>query len=181
MVQPIPARFIPAEVLTSIHYIFGQLKVAQTGLMGMLSDTTTNYLDVEEASLARIHHPDKVVNYAPALSLVKHQTHAVCLSKREYIGSQVLARAGYLRLVPYPVQITTSVYEISGTVMWAGRFDFSAFMSEGTNDFFIAYDATLTATLFQNLHIESQAILLNRRFVETLVALKKTPEEVAGV
>ena len=34
MVSPIANRLIPAEILTSSHYIFGQIKVIQSGLGG---------------------------------------------------------------------------------------------------------------------------------------------------
>ena len=53
-------RFLPVDFLTSNHYIFGQLKVANTGLMGLLSDPNSSYIEVNDASIARIlTHPDR--------------------------------------------------------------------------------------------------------------------------
>ena len=80
MVSPIPNRLIPAEILTSSHYIFGQIKVSQSGLVGMLTDTTNSFLEVNEASIAPIYKPSSVMNYASQLYMVRSEIAAVCLS-----------------------------------------------------------------------------------------------------
>ena len=173
MVQPLPNRFIPAEFLTTGHYIFGQLKVIQSGLMGMLSDTTTSYLEMNDASVAYIHKPSSITNYAPILYTVRSQVVVVGLSKREYVGLQGVMRGGFHRMVPYPVQITTAMYDIACTLEWSGRLEFSALMSEGTSAFIMVYNAVLYAPLFPALHIESPVMLVNRNYVDTLTVMKK--------
>jgi len=180
MVSPIANRLIPAEILTSSHYIFGQIKVIQSGLVGMLSDTTNSYLEINDASIAPIHKPSSVTNYTTQLYLVRSEVAAVCLSKREYMGLQGVMRGGFQRLFPYPVQISTRIYDISGTIEWSGRFEFSALLTEGTSHFIIIYNATLTAPLFSEVKIESPVILINRSFLETLIVTKKSPTIPAG-
>jgi len=177
MVQSHTVRFLPAEFLTNNHFIFGQIRVSQSGLFGMMSDPSSAYLEIKDASIARIHKPDKVINYTQVLWLVKQQTIAICVNKREYIGSQAVVRSGYTRIIPYDVQIITPDYEITGTLEWSGRFEFSVLMSEGTNAFLILYDVTLSGVLFPNLHIERPAILLNRKFLNSMICQKKATEE----
>jgi hypothetical protein len=172
----LPARFIPADLLTSHHYVFGQLKVAQSGLMGMFSDVTSSYLEVDDASLAHVYKPDKVLNYTPVMWMVKAQVVLVCpasVSTSAHKASCAAATA----LFPYPVQITTSIFDITGTLEWSGRFEFSALMSEGTNAFFMLYDVVVTSTLFPSLHLEAPAALMNRSFLETLVVVKRSAPE----
>jgi hypothetical protein len=173
MTQPIPGRHIPAEILTTHQYIFGQLKVPQSGLMGMLSDINSSYLEMTEASLALIYKPDTVVNYAPLLYMVRSKVVAVSLSKRDFLGVQGVLRSGYQRLYPYPVQITTATYEITGTLDWYNRLEFMAVMSEGTNDFLLLNGANLSAPLFPTLRLEAPVMLVNRTYLETLVVLPK--------
>ena len=173
MSQPMPNRFIPAEFLTTHHYIFGQLRVTQSGLMGMLSDVSSSYLEMTEASLALIYKPDKVVNYAPLLNMVRSRVVAVTLGKRDYLGMQGVIRSGYQRLYPYPVQITTASYDISGTLDWTARLEFMAVMSEGTNDFLLINSARLTSPLFPALHLEAPVIMVNRTYIETMVVQPK--------
>lgn len=173
MSQPMPNRYIPAEFLTTHHYIFGQLKVIQSGLMGMMSDVNSSYLEVTEASLALIYKPDKVVNYAPLLNLVRSRVVVVRLGKRDYLGMQGVIRSGYQRLYPYPVQITTSTYEITGTLDWTARLEFMAVMSEGTNDFLLIHGASLKSPLFSALHLEAPVMLVNRTYIESMVVQPK--------
>ncbi|HSB65717.1 MAG TPA: hypothetical protein VLD65_04015 [Anaerolineales bacterium] len=175
MVSAIPNRLIPAEILTSSHYIFGQIKVIQSGLVGMLTDTTNSFLEVNEASIAPIYKPSSVMNYASQLYMVRSEINAVCLSKRDYMGLQGVMKSGYQRLIPYPVQITTRTYELFGTIEWSGRFEFSALITEGTSNFFMVYDAILTAHLYPELKIEAPVVILNRNYLETLIVSKKVP------
>ena len=175
MVSPIPNRLIPAEILTSSHYIFGQIKVIQSGLVGMLTDTTNSFLEVNEASIAPIFKPSSVMNYATQLFMVRSEIAAVCLSKRDYMGLQGVMKSGYQRLVPYPVQISTRTYDITGTVEWSGRFEFSALISEGTSNFFMVYDGVITAPLYPELKIEAPVIIVNRSYLEMLIVTKKVP------
>ncbi|MFZ2095890.1 MAG: hypothetical protein WAV05_04555 [Anaerolineales bacterium] len=175
MVSPIANRLIPAEILTSSHYIFGQIKVIQSGLVGMLSDTTNSFIEVNEASIAPIFKPSSVMNYAAQLYMVRAEIAAVCLGKREYMGLQGVMRGGFQRLIPYPVQISTRTYDLTGTLEWSGRFEFSALISEGTSHFIVIYDGVITAPLYPELKIETPVILLNRSFLESLVVTKKVP------
>src|SRR4030067_2004733 len=145
MPLPITNRLIPAEILTSSHYIFGQIKVIQSGLVGMLSDTTNSYLEINDDRIAPIHKPSSVMNYTTQLYLVRSEVAARCLSKREYMGLQGVMKGGFQRLFPYPVQISTRTYDISGIIEWSGRFEFSALLTEGTSHFIIISDATRTA------------------------------------
>jgi len=175
MISPIASRLIPAEILTCSHYIFGQIKVIQSGLVGMLTDMTTSYIEINDASIAPVHKPSSVMNYATQLYIVRSEIAAVCLRKREYMGMQGVMKGGFQRLIPYPVQISTRTYDLSGTLEWSGRFEFSALITEGTSYFIIIYDAVLTAPLYPELKIESPVMVLNRDFLETLIITKKTP------
>jgi hypothetical protein len=177
MFQPVLTRNIPAEFFTANHYIFGQIKVSNTGVMGVLSDVNTSYLEVNDASTARIVKPDKIVDYASVMWIVKSFLVAVSLSKPDYVGSATLARGGFTHYSQYPVRVTTPVYEITGILEWAGRLDFSVVIGEGTSAFLILYDAMVNATLFPALHVETPALLLNRRSVDTMVHMKKVTQE----
>ena len=180
MVSPIANRLIPAEILTCSHYIFGQIKVIQSGLVGMLTDMTTSFIEVNDASIAPIHKPSSVMNYASQMYMVRSEIAAVSLRKRDYMGLQGVLKSGYQRLIPYPVQISTRTYDVSGTIEWSGRFEFSALITEGTSYFIIVYDAVLTAPLYPDLKFESPVMLLNRGFLETLIVNKKGPTLPGG-
>jgi hypothetical protein len=174
MVQPLITRNIPAEFLTVNHYVFGQTQVSNTGMLGVLCDSTTAFVELNDASQARIVKPDKIINYASAMWLVKERVVCVCLNKPEYIGSTSLGRSSYTKVYQYPVQITTPVYEIQGTLEWTGRFDFSIVMAVSSNPFLTLYDVKIGASLFPAFNLESETMLFNRRFLDSLVHVKRS-------
>ena len=164
-------RLISADFLTPSYRIVGKIMVPHTGVIGMLNDTTTSFTEVVDAKLARLHMPTKLVGEYKVIDLVKTNIFAVCLTRREDVGPQALARGGYQNLVKYPLRLTTQIYELEGTLEWAGRFDFATIMVEGIRDFVPIYDTTLNAILIPTLRIESPAVLFNRRQVDILALI----------
>ena len=164
-------RLISVDFLTPSYRIVGKIMVPHTGVIGMLNDTTTSFTEVVDAKLARLHMPTKLVGEYKVIDLVKTNIFAVCLTRREDVGPQALARGGYQNLVKYPLRLTTQIYELEGTMEWAGRFDFATIMVEGIRDFVPLYDATLNAILIPSMRIESPAVLFNRRQVDILALI----------
>lgn len=161
-------RFIGADFFTSGYRIVGKFAVPNTGLTGLINDPMTSFMEISDARLARLHMPTKLVEHYEVVRVVKPKLFAICLARREDLGPQGLARGGYVRLFEYEMRIITDVYEVSGTLEWTGRFDFSAIMLEGTRDFIALYNATLTAILIPGLKVESPAILINRKHLSVL-------------
>ena len=164
-------RLIPADFLTSGYRIVGKILVPSSGIIGLMNDTTNSFMEILDAKLARLHMPTKLVDHFEVVRLVKAQVFAVCLSRREDLGPQALTRGGYVRVTDFPIRVTSQVFELEGLLEWAGRFDFSTIMVEGTREFVPLYSGTLTAILIPTLKIESAALLFNRRHVD-LLALK---------
>ncbi len=164
-------RLISVDFLTQSYRVVGKVMTPHTGVIGLLNDTTTSFMEVLDAKLARLHMPTKLVGEYKVIDLVKSNVFAVCLTRREDLGPQALARGGYQNLAKYPLRVTTQVYELEGTLEWAGRFDFATVMVEGIRDFVPLYDTTLTAILIPALRIESPAALFNRRMVDLLALI----------
>jgi len=161
-------RMLAADFLTQSYRVVGKILVPNTGVVGLVNNPTTSFMEVVDAKLARIHMPTKLVGEYKVVDLVKDNVFAICLARREDLGPQALARGGYENLVEYSIRVTTQVYELEGTLEWGGRFNFATVMVEGARDFVPLYDAKLTAILIPQLRIESPAILFNRRQVDLL-------------
>ena len=161
-------RQVSCDFLTSSYRIVGKIMTPNSGVMGVMNDVTSSFMEVLDAKLARLHMPTKLVDHFEVIRVVKSQVLAVCLARREDTGPQALTRGGYVRQADYPIRIATQVYEIEGTLEWAGRFDFSTIMIEGTRDFVPLYNATISGVLISTLKMESPAILFNRKHVDML-------------
>lgn len=162
-------RIIPAHILTASYRILGDVKVTNTGMQGLLSDSTHSYIIVTEASLARIHDPDTLVKRVESIRVLKEHIYSASLKRRQDIGPKGLKRAGYQRLYKFDVQITDASYEYDGVLEWYGPFDFSALMAPGGWDFLPLFDAHLRSIKYPGLNVSAPAMILNRKHIASFI------------
>ena len=170
-------RVISADFFTPSYRIVGKTMVPNTGILGLVNDPTTSFMEILDARMARAHMPSKLVDHYEVVRIVKSHIFAISLARREDLGPQALARGGYVRLTEFPMRITTPVYELDGVLEWAGRFEFSTIMVEGTRDFVPMYNAVITAILLPALRVESPAVLFNRNQVDILALRNQRLED----
>jgi hypothetical protein len=177
--SPRTYRFIAADVLTSGYRAVGKIMATNSGVMGVLNDTTHSAMDLHDARLARLHMPTKLVDHFELVRLLKAHVYAMCLARREDLGPQALVRGGYSSVTEYPVRITTQIFEIEGTLEIAGRFDFASLVGEGTRSFVPIFNATLTAILIPSLRVESPGMLINRSQIDmvAMISQRVKPEK----
>jgi hypothetical protein len=171
--SPRTYRFLSSDIFTSSYRVVGKIMVTNHGAMGMLNDTTHSAMEINDARLARIHMPTKLVDHFELVRMMKQRAHAVCMTRREDLGPQALVRGGYSNTVEYPVRVTTQMFEIDGTMELPGRFDFTSLMTEGTREFIPVFNATLTGILIPNLRVESAGMLVNRRQIDLMALLNQ--------
>ena len=147
--------------------------VTSHGVMGMLNDVTHSSMEVNDARMARLHMPTKLVDHFELVRMMKKRIHAVCMSRREDLGPHALVRGGYSNVTEYSVRVTTQMFEIDGTMELPGRFDFTSLMADGTREFIPVFNATLTGILLPNLRVESAGMLVNRNQVDLIALLNQ--------
>jgi len=157
-----------ADFFTPGFRVTGKTIVPNSGLMGLMNDQVTSFMEILDARLARLHMPTKLVEHYQVLRLVRSQIFAVCLARREDLGPPALARGGFQKMNEYSIHIASPVYELTGTLEWAGRFEFSTVMMEGSRDFVPLYNGHLAAILISALKVDSPAMLFNRKQVDLL-------------
>lgn len=175
--SPRTYRFIPVDIYTAGYRVVGKVMVANTGVIGLMNDTTNSSLEVHDARLAKVHMPTKLVDHFEIVRMVKKRVMAMCLARREDLGPIALVRGGYGTITEYPARFTTHVYEVEGKLELPGRFDFQGLMFDGTREFVPIFDATLTAVLIPNVRVESPGILLNRRHADLVALLGQRAKE----
>ncbi len=160
-------RIIPVHVLTASYRIAGTVKVSNAGLTGLLTDPTSQFMTIMDASLGRINDPDFLVQKLEDIRLVKDQIHVASLKRRQDIGPKGITRAGYENVNTFNIAITDSIYEYEGLLEWPGRFNFTALMSGGTWEYLPIFDGTVRSIVYPELEIASEAILINREHIAT--------------
>jgi hypothetical protein len=171
-------RIIPVHVLTASYRIAGNAKVSNTGLNGLLTDTTSEFMTIMDASLGRIHDPDFLVQKLSDIRLVKDQIHSASVKRRQDIGPKGIVRAGYEQYHYFNIAITDAIYEYEGILEWPGRFDFTALMSGGTWEYLPVFDATVRSIVYPEMVIKSEAMLVNRSHIATFThSLRKGDDD----
>ena len=93
-------RFLPADVYIAGYRVVGKIMVGTNGIMGVLNDTTKSHLEIQDARMARIHMPTKLVDHFETVRLVKSQVFAACTTRREDLGPSAVVRGGYSNMTP---------------------------------------------------------------------------------
>ncbi|HJS30001.1 MAG TPA: hypothetical protein VJ768_10290 [Anaerolineales bacterium] len=168
MAAGIPVQQIVVDVLTPSYRLVGKIQVTHTGVIGLINDKTTSVLKMQEASMARLDTPTKLADRFRVIRVVKDRIFALCLARREDLGSQAWSRGGYGYQYDYPVRIISPIFEMDGVLEWSERFDLHAFMVEGTREFLPLYDADVRTVTLKTFRMESPAVLFNRTHVDAL-------------
>ena len=175
--SPRTYRFVSADIYTSGYRVVGKVMVANTGVIGLMNDTTNSAMEVHDARLAKIHMPTKLVDHFDMVRMVKNRVMVMCLPRREDLGPAALVRGGYGTVSDYPVRFTSQTYEVEGKLELPGRFDFQGLMFEGSRHFLPVFDAILTAILIPNLRVESPGMLFNRSHADVVALLNQRAKE----
>lgn len=177
--SPFTARLLPVDILTSGYRVVGKVATTSAGIMGMLNDNTHSAMEVQDARMARLHMPTKLVDHFEVVRIMKRQVHVLVLARREDLGPLSMVHGSYTKVNEYPARITTQVFEIEGTLELPGRFDIAALMSDVSREFMPVFNATLTAILLPNLRVESPGMLINRSKLDLigLIGQRVKPEK----
>lgn len=170
---PASKRLIAANFFTPSYRILGKVQIGNSGLIGMLNDTTTAFVELHDVTMARVHEPRVLADRLDLTRLVKRGLEAIGVGRREDIGPQSIARGGFGRMTEYGIRAMTATFEVEGILEYAGRFELAAVLIEGMGEFIPFYEARLRAIQFPDLFMESPAILLNRRKIDIVTQLQQ--------
>ncbi len=172
LTSPRTHRFVSVDVLTTSYRIVGKTMVSNTGVIGMINNPNSSFMEIHDARLARIHMPTKLADHFETIRLAKERLYVISVSRSEDLGPQSIARGGYAQTRRHATFLTAQNYEMEGEIEWQGRFDFSIMMKEGTSNFIALYDAKISGIIIPTLKIDSPAVLFNRNQID-LFALQK--------
>jgi hypothetical protein len=156
-------RPLTADFLTHSYRVVGKVLMPNAGLLRQINDATPPYVDVQEAQLARLYMPNKLVEKFDLIRLVKNQITAVCLLRRDDIRLRSDLAHQAQQWSEYTFRATTAVYEISGILPWLGHFDLGELLERTGQDFFPLFNARIQASLVPSVMIDCPAAIINRR------------------
>jgi hypothetical protein len=178
--ERMPRDRVSTSLITQNYRVNGLVSVTAAGLIGLVSDPNDSYIELENASLVRLHRPQEIVAQFPVWGMVKSRIVAILCEKTADLGRITIARAGFQRLVSYRIWASLHGFEMFGILESPGKFDFSAQMFQGTRQFTALFNATLIPVYFPQLVTRAPAILFNRQMVEGIGVISEVEEEAAA-
>jgi hypothetical protein len=173
-----PRDQVSCALFTQNYRVNGMISVTAAGLVGVVNDPTDSYIELEDASLVRLHRPQEIVAQFTVWSMVKARIIALLCEKTADLGRITVARAGFTRQISYRIWGSLMGFEMFGVLESPGKFDFSAQMFQGTRQFTPLFNATLIPVLFPQLVTRAPAILFNRQMVEGIGVISEVEEPV---
>ncbi|MGB7537290.1 MAG: hypothetical protein WBM17_02010 [Anaerolineales bacterium] len=180
MESRMPRDLVSASMITQNYRVNGMISVTAAGLIGLLSDPTDSYVEIENASLVRLHRPQEIVAQFNTWGMVKSRIIAVLCERSADLGRITIARAGFSRLISYRIWASLHGFEMFGILESPGKFDFSAQMFQGNRQFTALFNATLIPVYFPQLVTRAPAILFNRAMVEGIGVISEVEEQAAA-
>jgi hypothetical protein len=145
--------------------------IGPTALIVLLNDATTSLIDVEDAYYSRLQEPAKIVSHIDAGYVAKANVSLVILRRREDLGPEGLARGGFKRLLPVPLLVITTAFEIQGSVEVVNKFDPAELLLVGTGRFLSVYNASAVKASNPDTVFSGAVILVNRTSIEMLAPM----------
>jgi len=160
-------HIINLELFTDAYRVSGRTQVATGGLLSELNNPNTDFLELEEAYLSRIHEPGKIIASYSAASFRKSKINFVVLQDRRdgAIMGAAHGRSVYGRGRPLQVFLTTPSFEITGTVLHDGQTSPGTILVHTLGHFQPVFDAEASAALFPTITYKGDLILVQKELV----------------
>lgn len=160
-------RQIIIDLFTDAYRVSGRAQVGTGGLMAELSNPNSDYLDLENAYISRIHEPAKIVASYAAASFCKQNINFIVLQDRRegtVLGTP-RGRTIFSRGRPVQVFLTIPSFEIEGEVMHDGQPTPSTILVHAEGPFQPILAATASAASHPDISYTGDLILVQKAMI----------------
>jgi len=166
--------WLSVDFFTHSYRISGHIDVRRRGLPDILNDSTTGFIQLEDAYISPINRPgDITASYAASsiakinltLALVAHREDAI--PRKQSYGSY---GGTYLR----KVFLTVPSLEVVGYLRLAARVDIRRILSIDTEQFISVLDSRVQASVRQDVTFTGGGVLVNKHHVGAFCLTEET-------
>lgn len=170
-------RLVNMDIFTDAYRITGKVSVRGGGLHGELGDPNTDYLEVHEAYISRIHKPGEIIANYTLGSFRKDNINFIVLQDRRD-GIPVGSSHGtsvFNRGRPVPTFLTVPSFEIQGDIMYDGKPTPGAVLVHSLGRFQPIFEATAAASLFPEISYSGDLVMIHKDKIG-VICLGNDPE-----
>lgn len=160
-------HIINLDLFTDTHRVSGRTQIGTSGLLSELNNPNTDFMDLEDAYISRIHEPGKIVDSYSEVSFRKGNINFVILQDRRdgaILGGSH-GQSIFSRGRPVQIFLTIPSFEIYGTVMHEGKTAPSTILVHTLGHFQPVFDARACTALFPDVTYSGDLILVQKERV----------------
>jgi hypothetical protein len=155
---------INVDIFTDSYRVSGRVAVTTAGIYGELHNPNSDFLDLNDAYISRIHQPGDIVTSYTQAAFRKQNINFVVLQNRKD-GIPVGSRHGqsiFVRGRPYPVFVTIPSFEIQGEILYDAKPTPSGVIIQSMGQFQLIFGATASASLYPDISYSGDLILVHK-------------------
>jgi hypothetical protein len=157
--------WLAADFFTHSYRISGHLDVRRKSLYDIINDSTTNFLELEDAYISPIHRPGDIIATHPASYLAKKNLTAVVVPHRDDALSRKHSYGSYFGTFLVKVFLTIPAFEIVGYLRLSTKMDIRHVLTSGTDEFMAVLDGRVRASIRPDVVFTGGGILVNKHHV----------------
>ncbi|HET92288.1 MAG TPA: hypothetical protein ENN99_16340 [Chloroflexi bacterium] len=168
MKEQVSSSWLVADFFTYRHRLSGRVNVRQKKLASQLNNTSSSFLELEDAYISNVDHPaDILASYATSI-LRKDSITAVALARQEDGLLREQTYGSYFGTYLRRVFITVPSFEIEGYLRLSGKLDLRTVLTTGTDAFIPILDGQMRSSVRPDFVFTGGVILINKAHVGVL-------------
>ena len=167
-VRRLSAGRVTADFFTASYRFSASVIVYNRRLIDVLSDPTTNYLDMVDMYISRINNPGDIVATYQTGTLIKKEINFIMLASEVEGTSKQRHFASRENL---PLFISIPSFEIHGQIQWGSK-DLQAkkLLATDSQKFLPILNATASNSLFPDVTFQGPIALVNKTKIQVVCA-----------
>jgi hypothetical protein len=157
-------RLVNMDLFTDAYRVTGRVSVRGGGLQSELGDPNSDYLDLHDAYISRIHQPGEIIASYTLGSFRKENINFIVLQDRRDgvpVGSSHGASV-FTRGRAVPAFVTVPSFEIRGEIMYEGKPAPGAVLVQSIGRFQAVFAAEASASLFPEISYSGDLVMVHK-------------------
>lgn len=160
-------HIINVDLFTDAYRVSGRTQVGAGGLLAELNNPNTDFLDLEDAYLSRMHQPARIVGGYSEVAFRKDNINFVIFQDRRdgtTVGTSH-GRSVFTRGRPVQAFLTVPAFEIRGQVLYEGKPSPSSILVHTLGRFQPVFEAHASAALYPQISYQGDLILVQKLMI----------------
>ncbi|HDQ72225.1 MAG TPA: hypothetical protein ENN19_09025 [Chloroflexi bacterium] len=162
MQEKLRTAWLVVDFFTHRHRLSGRLNVRHKKLADQLNDTTSSFIELEDAYISNISQSADIIASYSSVILRKAKLTAVIVAQQEDGLRRDQSYGSYFGAYLRQVFITTSSLEITGHLRLSGKMDMRTVLTTGTDAFIPILDGEMRIALLRDAIFTGGMILVNK-------------------